>query len=72
MQAIEEAFKKFTERDDIGIILINQFIADKIRPTISKWNQPMPAILEIPSKEHPYNPNNDSILQRVRGMLGAQ
>lgn len=97
--AIEEAFKKFVEREDIAILLINQYvcfassasapsapvgflltndsvsvyaqIADKIRGAISKFNEPMPAILEIPSKEHPYDPNKDYILQRVRGMLGS-
>ena len=26
-QAIEEAFKKFTDRDDIAIILINQYVS---------------------------------------------
>lgn len=71
-QAIEEAFKRFTEREDIAILLINQYIADKIRPAVSKFTAAVPAILEIPSKEHPYNPAKDSILQRVRGMLGAQ
>lgn len=33
--------------------------------------QPIPAILEIPSKEHPYNAKQDSILTRVAGMLGG-
>ena len=33
--------------------------------------QPIPAVLEIPSKEHPYDPNQDSILSRVKGMFGA-
>jgi ATP synthase F subunit len=46
-------------------------IADRIRPTIAKFTQAVPAVLEIPSKEHPYNPAKDSILQRVRGMLGS-
>ena len=34
--------------------------------------QPIPAILEIPSKEHPYNAKQDSILARVAGMLGGE
>ncbi|PXF47355.1 V-type proton ATPase subunit F [Gracilariopsis chorda] len=71
VQAIEEAFNKFTEREDIAIILINQYIADKIRTTVTRFNAPVPAILEIPSKEHPYDPSKDGILQRVRGMLGS-
>ena len=33
--------------------------------------QPVPAILEIPSKEHPYDPNQDSVLQRVKNVLGG-
>ena len=33
--------------------------------------QPVPAILEIPSKEHPYDANQDSILLRVKNILGG-
>eukprot|EP00172_Hildenbrandia_rubra_P000255 Plantae.Rhodophyta-Hildenbrandia_rubra.ctg11125.p1 GENE.Plantae.Rhodophyta-Hildenbrandia_rubra.ctg11125~~Plantae.Rhodophyta-Hildenbrandia_rubra.ctg11125.p1 ORF type:complete len:127 (-),score=23.14 Plantae.Rhodophyta-Hildenbrandia_rubra.ctg11125:752-1132(-) len=69
--AIEDAFKDLTERDDIAILLINQYIANKIRPLINKFSEAIPAILEIPSKEHPYDPSKDSILQRVRRMLGS-
>ena len=29
-------------------------IAEKIRPTVDKYQQPFPALLEIPSKDHPY------------------
>ncbi|KAA8496493.1 V-type proton ATPase subunit F [Porphyridium purpureum] len=70
LQAIEEAFIGFTNRDDIAIILINQFIANQIRHVVNNFQKPVPAILEIPSKEHPYQPSKDSILQRVRNMLG--
>mmetsp|Transcript_6882 Transcript_6882/g.12320 ORF Transcript_6882/g.12320 Transcript_6882/m.12320 type:complete len:127 (+) Transcript_6882:1270-1650(+) len=71
LQAIEEAFNNFTQRDDIAIILINQFIANQIRHVVNQFSKPVPAVLEIPSKEHPYDPNQDSILQRVRNMLGG-
>lgn len=33
--------------------------------------QSIPAILEIPSKEHPYDPKKDSILTRVKIMFGG-
>jgi V-type H+-transporting ATPase subunit F len=33
--------------------------------------QPIPAILEIPSKEHPYDMSQDSILMRVGHLIGA-
>jgi V-type H+-transporting ATPase subunit F len=29
-------------------------IAEKIRPTVDKYQQAFPALLEIPSKDHPY------------------
>ena len=29
-----------------------------------------PAVLEIPSKDHPYDPEKDSVLRRVRRLFG--
>ena len=55
MADIEEAFHKYTnERKDVAILLINQHVADKIRPVVDRYNQAFPALLEIPSKDHPY------------------
>ncbi|WFD07767.1 H(+)-transporting V1 sector ATPase subunit F [Malassezia vespertilionis] len=70
--AIEEAFVAYTtEREDIAIVLINQHIADKIRPLMEKYTQAFPAVLEIPSKDHPYDPAKDAILKRVQKLLRA-
>lgn len=33
--AIEEVFNKFAKRDDVGLIIINQNIADQIRGTVA-------------------------------------
>ncbi|KAL1840150.1 hypothetical protein VTJ04DRAFT_4453 [Mycothermus thermophilus] len=69
--AIEAAFDRFTsERKDIGIVLINQHIADRIRHRIDTYTQAFPAVLEIPSKDHPYDPEKDSVLRRVRRLFG--
>nr|ODO03957.1 V-type ATPase, F subunit [Cryptococcus depauperatus CBS 7855] len=51
---IESAFQDFTERKDIAILLINQHVAERIRPTVDRYQAAFPALLEIPSKEHPY------------------
>ncbi|KAL2258092.1 hypothetical protein VTK26DRAFT_8737 [Humicola hyalothermophila] len=68
---IEAAFERFTsERKDIGIVLINQHIADRIRHRIDTYTQAFPAVLEIPSKDHPYDPEKDSVLRRVRRLFG--
>jgi V-type H+-transporting ATPase subunit F len=69
--AIEAAFKRFTEeRKDIGIVLINQHCADRIRHTIDTYTAAFPTVLEIPSKDHPYDPEKDSVLRRVRRLFG--
>ena len=63
---VEECFKRFMKRDDIDIILINQNIAEMIRHVIDGHTSPIPAVLEIPSKDHPYDASKDSILRRAK------
>jgi len=68
--AIESAFESFTTRKDIGIVLINQHIADRIRHRVDTYTAAFPTVLEIPSKDHPYDPEKDSVLRRVRRLFG--
>jgi len=69
--AIEAAFDKFTnERKDIAILLINQHIAERIRHRVDGYTAAFPSLLEIPSKDHPYDPDKDSVLKRVRRLFG--
>lgn len=71
VEEIEAAFDKFTsEREDIAILLINQHLADLIRFKVDNFTNAFPAILEIPSKDHPYDPEKDSILKKVRRLFG--
>ncbi|KAI5287858.1 H(+)-transporting V1 sector ATPase subunit F, partial [Ascosphaera acerosa] len=52
--AIEKAFDDYTQRRaDIAIVLINQHIAERIRPRLDAYSAAFPAVLEIPSKDHP-------------------
>ncbi len=69
MKAVEDAFFSFTAREDIGIILINQHVANTIRHKLKDYNQTIPTVLEIPSKEFPYDPEQDYIMQRVSMFL---
>ncbi|XP_064617594.1 V-type proton ATPase subunit F-like [Liolophura sinensis] len=69
---IEESFKSFLRRNDIAIILISQNIAEMIRHVIDNHLEPIPAVLEIPSKDHPYDSSKDSILRRAKGMFSAE
>lgn len=69
--AIEQAFDRFTqERKDIAIVLINQHIADRIRHKVDTYTAAFPSLLEIPAKDHPYDPEKDSVLKRVRRLFG--
>jgi V-type H+-transporting ATPase subunit F len=52
---IEEAFRTFCTRPDIAIILINQHVAEMIRYQVDQHVASIPAVLEIPSKEMPYD-----------------
>ena len=69
---IEDAFKQFTARDDVAVVFINQHIAEMIRHCEDAHRKSIPAVLEIPSKDHPYDPSKDSILSRARGMFNPE
>jgi len=45
-------------------------IAEKIRPMVDRYQSAFPALLEIPSKDHPYDPSKDSVLKRVQRLYG--
>lgn len=45
-------------------------IADKMRGRVDQYNEAFPSLLEIPSKDHPYNPEKDSVMKRVRKLFG--
>jgi V-type H+-transporting ATPase subunit F len=51
-------------------LLINQHIAEKIRHRVEAYTAAFPSLLEIPSKDHPYDPEKDSVLKRVRRLFG--
>ena len=63
--SIQEFFESLVSRKDIGIILISQDVADKIRETLDAYDEIIPTVLEIPSKQHPYSIEKDSVMQRA-------
>ncbi|CAM1293059.1 Uncharacterised protein g620 [Pycnogonum litorale] len=69
---IEESFKNFVKRGDIDIILISQNIAEMIRYLVDSHTEPIPTVLEIPSKDAPYDASKDSILKIAKGMFNAE
>ncbi|OUS49462.1 putative vacuolar ATP synthase subunit F [Ostreococcus tauri] len=69
---IADAFKAFTAtREDVAVVLITQVIADRIRHLVDAHSRAIPSVLEIPDKENPYRPESDSVLSRVRHLLGG-
>ncbi|XP_026191143.1 V-type proton ATPase subunit F [Cyclospora cayetanensis] len=71
-QDVERAFHDFTHRNDVGIVLINQHVADDIRYLVDLHCRVVPTILEIPSKDRPYDPSKDSVMQRVKFFFGGE
>ncbi|PRP81532.1 vacuolar H+ ATPase F subunit [Planoprotostelium fungivorum] len=69
---IENAFRAMTTRDDLAVILITQHIAEEIRHLIKDYDKLIPTILEIPSKDHPYDKEKDTVMQKVLRMRGTQ
>merc|ERR1712176_604507 len=60
--------QKETEGKDVGMVLITQGCADDIRYAVDEYSESgkvIPTVLEIPSKEQPYYPRKDAIMQRV-------
>jgi V-type H+-transporting ATPase subunit F len=45
-------------------------VADEIRHLIKNYNQTIPTVLEIPTKDQPYDESKDMIIQRVQKLLG--
>ena len=41
-----------------------------IRPMMDGYKKAFPTILEIPSKDHPYDPSKDSVLKRIKKLFG--
>lgn len=69
---IEEAFKAYTLRDDVAVILITQTCAEQIRATVDDYDGMIPTVLEIPSKDCPYDPNKDAVMQRIMKKMSVQ
>ncbi|RLN93664.1 hypothetical protein BBJ28_00003628 [Nothophytophthora sp. Chile5] len=46
------------------------FVAEEIRHLLNTYEKTIPTVLEIPSKDSPYDPTKDYIMKRVNLMLG--
>jgi len=66
---IEAQYRKMLERDDMGIILISQHVAELIRNLIAEYDGVIPTIMEIPSKDVAYDPEKDTILKKAARIL---
>jgi V-type H+-transporting ATPase subunit F len=68
---IEETFKEYTSREDVGIVLISQHVASDIRHLLEDYDKLVPTVLEIPSKGLVYDLTKDSIMIKVARLLGS-
>lgn len=71
---IEQAFLSYTQRKDIAMIMMTQTLANMIRNVVDDFarsGQFVPAVVEIPSKDVPYDAKKDPIMQRVQMFFGS-
>lgn len=61
-QEIEETVRGWLDRSDVGIVLISQAVAERIRNILIEHESVIPTILEIPSKGSPYEADKDTIV----------
>ncbi|CAK82237.1 unnamed protein product (macronuclear) [Paramecium tetraurelia] len=67
---IEATFQNFLKHPNIAVILVTQFVAENyLRHIINQYDAILPTILEIPSKEYPYEAKKDTIIQRAHRLL---
>ncbi len=59
-------------REDVGIVLISQNIAERVRGLIVEHDAVIPTILEIPSKDTPYEAEKDTVVVRAASILWGQ
>ncbi|ORC85849.1 ATP synthase subunit [Trypanosoma theileri] len=69
---IESAFTNMCANDSIGVIIICQHIANDIRHLIEERNEPIPCVLEIPSKGGVYDAEKDYVLEKISRALGIR
>merc|ERR1711988_140502 len=69
---IEAKFDQLTKREDVAMIMINQWIAEKIEHVVKGYNQIIPTIIVIPSKDKPYDSSKDEIFTRIKRLMGVR
>ena len=69
-EAVAAALSGFLARDDVGLVIINQPVADTVRGTLDAHKAAVPMVLEIPATGAPYDASKDAIMKRVLAMLG--
>ena len=69
---IRDYFQELVSNKKIGIILISQDVAERIRETLDAYDEIIPTVLEIPSKNTPYSIEKDSIMQKALSQLYGQ
>lgn len=68
-EEIDTTLRTFLGRNDVGIVLISQGVAERVRNVIVEHEAIIPTILEIPGDDSPYDPEKDTIVVRAAKIL---
>jgi len=64
---IENAFRTFTSREDIAVLMITQNVADEIRYLLNAYDKLIPTILEIPKMSYQSLVHNHDMNDPLQG-----
>ena len=68
-EQIDVCLRAYLARPDIGIVLISQGAAERVRNVIVEHEAIIPTILEIPGDDTPYDADKDTIVVRAAKIL---
>ena len=72
-ETLEKTLKGWIAKEEVGIIMIGQSYAERVRSMIVEHQENeekiLPTVLEIPTKECPYDPTKDSMLVKAASKL---
>jgi V-type H+-transporting ATPase subunit F len=69
-EIVETTFKRFLKDPTIAVILLTQEVSEEfVKELVQSHEGISPVILEIPSKEMPYEAKKDIVMQRAHRLL---
>ncbi|KAA0152808.1 hypothetical protein FNF27_06640 [Cafeteria roenbergensis] len=68
---VEAAMERMLADESLGIIVLSQAVAGRVRHLLTRHTATLPTVLTLPDKGSSYEPLQDPIMARVSQLLGG-